>query len=111
VVIDQPAREADQDRCQGRQPWALRHLPSCASETMAMAGTGIWRMSDEDPHKTVSGACRPRTQAQKKRFRCSTGIVPSLIPLCVRGTICCSREGGFVLEQITNAHNCSPVLR
>jgi hypothetical protein len=27
VVADQPAREADQDRRQGRQAWRLRHLP------------------------------------------------------------------------------------
>src|SRR5215472_15501248 len=27
VVADQPAREADQDRCQGRQPRPLRDLP------------------------------------------------------------------------------------
>jgi hypothetical protein len=27
VVADQPAREADQDRCQGRQPWPLCHVP------------------------------------------------------------------------------------
>jgi Transposase DDE domain group 1 len=29
VVTDQPAREADQDRCQGRQPWPLRSQKSC----------------------------------------------------------------------------------
>ena len=28
VVTSQPARQADQDRCQGRQPWPLRHLPN-----------------------------------------------------------------------------------
>ena len=28
VVADQPAREADQDRRQGRQPWSLRHFPA-----------------------------------------------------------------------------------
>ena len=27
VVANQPAREADQDRRQGGEPWALRHLP------------------------------------------------------------------------------------
>ena len=28
VVTNQPARQADQDRCQGRQPWPLRQLPN-----------------------------------------------------------------------------------
>ena len=28
VVADKPAREADQDRRQGRQPWSLRHVPT-----------------------------------------------------------------------------------
>ena len=28
VIADQPAREADQDRREGRQPWPLRHLPA-----------------------------------------------------------------------------------
>ena len=28
VVTHKPAREAGQDRCQGRQPWPLRHLPN-----------------------------------------------------------------------------------
>jgi hypothetical protein len=27
VVADQPAREADQDRREARQPWALRYVP------------------------------------------------------------------------------------
>src|SRR5580692_6165239 len=27
VVADQPAREVNQDRREGRQPWPLRHLP------------------------------------------------------------------------------------
>jgi hypothetical protein len=27
VIADQPAREADQDRREGRQPWRLRHIP------------------------------------------------------------------------------------
>src|SRR5271169_1234524 len=28
VVADQPAREADQDRRKGGQPWSLGHLPA-----------------------------------------------------------------------------------
>ncbi len=28
VVADQPARETDQDRREGRQPWPLRHIPN-----------------------------------------------------------------------------------
>jgi len=35
VVADQPAREADQDRCQGRQPWPLRHLPNGRGRSVA----------------------------------------------------------------------------
>jgi hypothetical protein len=35
VVADQPAREADQDRRQGRQPRSLRHLPNGGGRSVA----------------------------------------------------------------------------
>ena len=35
VVADQPAREADQDRCQGRQPRPLCHLPDGRGRSVA----------------------------------------------------------------------------
>ena len=35
VVADQPAREADQDRRQGRQPRALRHVPDGRGRSLA----------------------------------------------------------------------------
>src|ERR1700730_14241204 len=35
VVTDQPAREADQDRCQDRQPWPLRHFPNGRGRSVA----------------------------------------------------------------------------
>jgi hypothetical protein len=40
VVADQPAREADQDRCQGRQPRPLRHLPIDRGSGVATDGCG-----------------------------------------------------------------------
>jgi hypothetical protein len=42
VVADQPAREADQDRRQSRQPWPLRHLPNGRGRSVAPdAGTPV----------------------------------------------------------------------
>ena len=38
MVTDQSAREADQDRRQGRQPWPLRHLPNGGDVLTAATG-------------------------------------------------------------------------
>ena len=53
VVADQPAREADQDRCQGRQPRPLRYFPARRGRGVA---TDICRYPVAD--RPVAGAAR-----------------------------------------------------
>jgi hypothetical protein len=70
VVTDQPAREADQDRCQGRQPCALCHLPD---------GRGRGAATDV-PRNTVAnrptaGTARPRMTARGQMRQATTAKV------------------------------------
>ena len=75
MVADQPAREADQDRCQGRTPRPLRSLPDgrsrCAERTVreniaadrrAATTTG----SSVRPHQCVvtAGGVRPNDEGK-----------------------------------------------
>ena len=53
VVAEQPTREADQDRRQGRQPWPLRHVPDGRG-----GGATADVLRDPDAHHPVAGAAR-----------------------------------------------------
>jgi len=53
VVVDQPAREADQDRCEGRQPWPLRDVPDGRGRRVAAHVQG-----HPDAYCAASGAAR-----------------------------------------------------
>jgi Transposase DDE domain group 1 len=71
VVADQPAREADQDWREGRQPRSLRHLP-------AGRGRGIAKDVRGHPvsNRPAAGAARPgMTGLWGRRARTTTGEV------------------------------------
>jgi len=53
AVTDQPAREADQDRCQGRQPWPLIHVPDGRGGSATADVQG-----DPAAHRTIAGGAR-----------------------------------------------------
>ena len=53
MVADQPAREADQDRCEDRQPWALCHVS---------AGRGCGTAADVRRHSVAD--CPPASTAR-----------------------------------------------
>jgi len=63
VVTDQPAREADQDRRQGRKPWPPRHVPDGRSR-------GIWAVVQRNPlaHCPVAGATRTSMKRPRIKF-------------------------------------------
>src|SRR5438128_159435 len=53
MVADQPAREADQDRRQGRLPWPLRDFPAGRGRGVAADVRGY-----PDAHRPAAGATR-----------------------------------------------------
>src|SRR6516165_7412627 len=76
VVPDQPAREADQDRREGHQPWPLRDLPNGRGRSLA---ADVRRHPVAD--RPAAGAARPgmrdrRHQMRPKRRQRRCALIP-----------------------------------
>lgn len=106
-VADQPAREADQDRCHGRAPRPLRSLPDGRSRgaertvrknTAADRRAGTTNASSERPHQCVvtTGGVRPNDEA-KGQIDGSIVVLGARIAEAVVETV--SAAAGFLETQ------------
>jgi ABC transporter substrate binding protein len=67
LVADQPAGEADQDRCEGRQPWALRHIPDGRGRGAAADVRGY-----PDADRPAAGTARASMYGRSGQMRRTT---------------------------------------
>src|SRR6516162_10183494 len=67
VVPDQPAREADQDRREGHQPWPLRDLPNGRGRSLA---ADVRRHPVAD--RPAAGAARPGMRERRHQMQQAT---------------------------------------
>jgi hypothetical protein len=75
VLADQPAREANQDRREGRQPWPLRHLPDGRGRgaTTDVPGTPV---ADRPVAGTARASMRGAgtSRCDRRRERCALAL-------------------------------------